>query len=234
PQVAFGVWVASQLYTTSDKVWVLALSAWPAALTMHGIWGLATADREKSNDTPYYRVSDRRSWSVAPTVVSDGTNFVPGLGGVGRVLIGPGGRGVRGRPAAAAAPPPEPTATPPDVKVGRARRGRAQLPQPREVSATADPGAGRLPRRSRAARTGQTAGGARVARARGRDCAHPAFRRRRGRTRSRRHPIHRRRAGHTRAGTARARRHPGRAAARSVGARAVRAAARGLRRRRTG
>lgn len=84
PQVAFGVWVASQLYTTSDKVWVLALSAWPAALTMHGIWGLATADREKSNDTPYYRVSDRRSWSVAPTVVSDGTNFVPGLGAVGR------------------------------------------------------------------------------------------------------------------------------------------------------
>jgi hypothetical protein len=78
PQAAFGIWLATKTNDTSTAAWILLASAWPAALTIHGI--VALANREEEPEP----VPTSRAFHLAPTAVTDGTRLAPGLLAVGR------------------------------------------------------------------------------------------------------------------------------------------------------
>jgi hypothetical protein len=82
PQVALGSWVMANS-ADQGRLWALGLTAWPAILLTHSIYCLVTEDPVSAS--PFYRARlGGASVSVAPTVVSDGTQLAAGLGAVGR------------------------------------------------------------------------------------------------------------------------------------------------------
>ena len=81
PQVVFGVWLSTKMTSTSDKAAILVATAWPAALTVHGLYSLSTADPNAADPAP---PPPRRTIQIIPSAISDGTNLAPGLLAVGR------------------------------------------------------------------------------------------------------------------------------------------------------
>jgi hypothetical protein len=84
PQVGLGAYVASKATQPGDRLAVLALTAWPALLAVHGFYSLATTPADAGEQAQRKRPPDQASVSFAPSAVSDGVNLAPGLMALGR------------------------------------------------------------------------------------------------------------------------------------------------------
>jgi hypothetical protein len=78
PQVALGGVVVANA-TGTARWWALGITAVPAALTVHGLWALTT---RPSTAEPAEFAS--RRVTIAPTMLGDDKNMMPGLVAAGR------------------------------------------------------------------------------------------------------------------------------------------------------